>query len=127
MRGSIGKPGPGLCPVRGHSNVQGDRTMGIWERPPAHFLDALQKEFGFARPREHGLYVVASLRAMRDGKIHFFMGLGGNFVQAVSDTAIAIPAMRNVRMTVQVSTKINRSHLVCGETALILPTKGRTE
>jgi formate dehydrogenase major subunit len=126
-QGNIGREGAGLLPVRGHSNVQGDRTMGIWERPPATFLDALQKEFGFDPPREHGLDVVDSLRAMRDGKLHFFMGLGGNFVQAVSDTDIAIPAMRKVRMTVQVSTKINRSHLVCGETALILPTKGRTE
>lgn len=126
-QGNIGREGAGLLPVRGHSNVQGDRTMGIWERPPAAFLDALQKEFGFDPPREHGLDVVDSLRGMRDGKVHFFMGLGGNFVQAVSDTDIAIPAMRKVRMTVQVSTKINRSHLVCGETALILPTKGRTE
>lgn len=126
-QGNLGREGAGLLPVRGHSNVQGDRTMGIWERPPATFLDALQKEFGFDPPRKHGLDVVDSLRAMRDGKVHFFMGLGGNFVQAVSDTDIAIPAMRKVRMTVQVSTKINRSHLVCGETALILPTKGRTE
>ncbi|MEO6413406.1 MAG: FdhF/YdeP family oxidoreductase [Pedococcus sp.] len=126
-QGNIGREGAGLLPVRGHSNVQGDRTMGIWERPPAAFLDALQKEFGFDPPREHGLDVVDSLRGMRDGKVHFFMGLGGNFVQAVSDTDTAIPAMRKVRMTVQVSTKINRSHLVCGETALILPTKGRTE
>ncbi|WP_457255448.1 FdhF/YdeP family oxidoreductase [Pedococcus sp. P5_B7] len=126
-QGNIGREGAGLLPVRGHSNVQGDRTMGIWERPPAAFLDALQKEFGFDPPRAHGLDVVDSLRAMRDGKVHFFMGLGGNFVQAVSDTDIVIPAMRKVRMTVQVSTKINRSHLVCGETALILPTKGRTE
>ena len=126
-QGNIGREGAGLLPVRGHSNVQGDRTMGIWERPPAHFLDALQEEFGFDPPREDGLDVVDSLRGMRDGKVHFFMGLGGNFVQAVSDTDIAIPAMRKVRMTVQVSTKLNRSHLVCGETALILPTKGRTE
>jgi molybdopterin-dependent oxidoreductase alpha subunit len=126
-QGNIGREGAGLLPVRGHSNVQGDRTMGIWERPPSSFLDALQKEFGFDPPRENGLDVVDSLRAMRDGKVHFFMGLGGNFVQAVSDTDTAIPAMRKVRMTVQVSTKINRSHLVCGETALILPTKGRTE
>ncbi|TPG19415.1 FdhF/YdeP family oxidoreductase [Pedococcus bigeumensis] len=126
-QGNIGREGAGLLPVRGHSNVQGDRTMGIWERPPAAFLDALQKEFGFDPPRENGLDVVDSLRGMRDGKVHFFMGLGGNFVQAVSDTDTAIPVMRKVRMTVQVSTKLNRSHLVCGETALILPTKGRTE
>ena len=126
-QGNIGRPGAGLLPVRGHSNVQGDRTMGIWERPPAHFLDSLQAEFGFDPPREHGLDVVDSLRGLRDGKIHFFMGLGGNFVQAVPDTEIAIQALSRARMTVQVSTKINRSHLVCGDTALILPTKGRTE
>ncbi len=126
-QGNIGRPGAGLLPVRGHSNVQGDRTMGIWERPPAHFLDALEREFGFDPPREHGLDVVDSLRGMRDGKVHFFMGLGGNFVQAVPDTDTANLALRRARMTVQVSTKVNRSHLVCGETALILPTKGRTE
>src|SRR6478609_5199498 len=126
-QGNIGKPGAGLFPVRGHSNVQGDRTMGIWERPPAHFLDALQKEFGFNPPRENGLDTVDSVRAMRDRKAHFFLGLGGNFVQAVSDTDVAVEALRRARMTVQISTKINRSHLVCGDTALILPTKGRTE
>ncbi|MGA8978914.1 MAG: FdhF/YdeP family oxidoreductase, partial [Pedococcus sp.] len=123
-QGNIGKEGAGLLPVRGHSNVQGDRTMGIWERPPAHFLDALQREFGFDPPREHGLDVVDSLRGMRDGKVHFFMALGGNYIQAVPDTEMAMQALRQARMTVQVSTKINRSHLVCGETALILPTKG---
>jgi molybdopterin-dependent oxidoreductase alpha subunit len=126
-QGNIGKPGAGLLPVRGHSNVQGDRTMGIWERPPAHFLDALQEEFGFDPPRENGLDVVDTIRALRDGKAHFFMGLGGNFVQAAPDTDVVFAAMRRARMTVQVSTKLNRSHLVCGQTALILPTKGRTE
>jgi formate dehydrogenase major subunit len=126
-QGNIGKPGAGLLPVRGHSNVQGDRTMGIWERPPAKFLDALQKEFGFDPPRENGHDTVDSIRAMRDGEVHFFMGLGGNFVQATPDTDVTAEALRNTRMTVQVSTKINRSHLVCGDTALILPTLGRTE
>ncbi|MEP6561469.1 MAG: FdhF/YdeP family oxidoreductase [Nakamurella sp.] len=126
-QGNIGKHGAGLFPVRGHSNVQGDRTMGIWERPPAHFLDALQKEFGFDPPRPPGLDTVDSIRAMRDGQAHFFLGLGGNFVQAVSDTDVVVDAMRNARMTVHISTKVNRSHLVCGDTALILPTKGRTE
>jgi molybdopterin-dependent oxidoreductase alpha subunit len=126
-QGNIGKHGAGLFPVRGHSNVQGDRTMGIWERPPAHFLDALQKEFGFNPPRPHGLDTVDSIRAMRDGKAHFFLGLGGNFVQAASDTDVIVEAMHNTRMTVHISTKLNRSHLVCGDTALILPTKGRTE
>ena len=126
-QGNIGKPGAGLFPVRGHSNVQGDRTMGIWERPPATFLDALQKEFGFDPPRENGHDTVDSVRALRDGKAHFFLGLGGNFVQAAPDTDVVVEAMRRARMTVHVSTKLNRSHLICGDTALILPTKGRTE
>ncbi|VXB10657.1 FdhF/YdeP family oxidoreductase [Aeromicrobium sp. 9AM] len=126
-RGDIGKRGAGLCPVRGHSNVQGDRTMGIWERVPDHFLDALQAEFGFDPPREHGLDTVDAIRALRDGKAHFFMGLGGNFVQAAPDTDVTAQALRNAAMTVQVSTKLNRSHLECGDIALILPTMGRTE
>jgi formate dehydrogenase major subunit len=126
-RGDIGKPGAGLLPVRGHSNVQGDRTMGIWERPPQHFLDRLQAEFGFDPPREHGFDTVDSIRALRDGKAHVFLGLGGNFVQAAPDTDVTTEALRRARLTVHVSTKINRSHLVCGETALILPTLGRTE
>src|SRR6478672_11122422 len=126
-QGNIGKPGAGLFPVRGHSNVQGDRTMGIWERPPGHFLDALQKEFGFNPPRENGLDTVDAVRALRDGKAHFFLGLGGNFVSAAPDTDVTAAALRKTRMTVHISTKINRSHLVCGDTALILPTKGRTE
>ena len=126
-QGNIGKPGAGLFPVRGHSNVQGDRTMGIWERPPQNFLDALQLEFGFDPPREHGLDAVDSIRALRDGQAHVFVGLGGNFVQAAPDTEVVIEAMERARLTVHVSTKLNRSHLVCGRTALILPTLGRTE
>ncbi|GGG02939.1 formate dehydrogenase subunit alpha [Rhodococcoides trifolii] len=126
-QGNIGKPNAGLFPVRGHSNVQGDRTMGIWERAPKHFLDALEKEFGFDPPRENGLDTIDSIRAMRDGKVHFFLGLGGNFAQAAPDTNITFDAMRNTKMTVHISTKINRSHLVTGDVALILPTKGRTE
>ena len=127
VQGNIGKSGAGLLPVRGHSNVQGDRTMGIWERPPGPFLDALQREFGFDPPRENGLDVVDTIRALRDGRVHFFMGLGGNFVQAAPDTDVVVEAMQRARMTVHVSTKLNRSHLTCGQTALILPTKGRTE
>ncbi len=126
-QGNLGKPGAGLFPVRGHSNVQGDRTMGIWERPPAHFLDALEKEFGFDPPREHGIDVVDSIRGMRDGTVKVFMGLGGNFVQATPDTDVTVEAMRKTSLTVQVSTKLNRSHLVTGDTALILPTLGRTD
>lgn len=126
-QGNIGKRGAGLLPVRGHSNVQGDRTMGIWERVPEHFLDSIQQEFGFDPPREHGLDTVDSIRAMRDGKARFFLGLGGNFVQATPDSGVTFEAMRGMRTTVHISTKINRSHLVTGDTALILPTLGRTE
>ena len=126
-QGNIGKPGAGLLPVRGHSNVQGDRTMGIWERPPEHFLDRLQAEFGFDPPREHGYDTVDAIRALRDGQAHRLLGLGGNFVQAAPDTEVTAAALRRAALTVHVSTKINRSHLVCGETALILPTLGRTE
>jgi molybdopterin-dependent oxidoreductase alpha subunit len=126
-RGDIGKPGAGLFPIRGHSNVQGDRTMGIWERPPVKFLDSLQEEFGFDPPREHGLDTVDSIRAMRDGKAHVFIALGGNFVQAAPDTVVTGEALSKTRLTVQISTKLNRSHLRCGDTAMILPTLGRTE
>jgi len=126
-QGNIGKPGAGLCPVRGHSNVQGDRTMGIWEKVPDHFLDALRDEFHFEPKREHGLDTVDSIRALRDGKASFFMGMGGNFVSAVPDTVVAEAAMRKATLTVQVSTKLNRSHVVCGETAVILPALGRSE
>ena len=127
LQGNIGRPGAGLFPVRGHSNVQGDRTMGIWERPPAHFLDSLQKEFGFDPPREHGLDTVNAIRAFRDGDAKVFVGLGGNFVSATPDTDVTEKAMRKADLTVQVSTKLNRSHLVHGREALILPTLGRTE
>jgi len=126
-QGNIGKPGAGLLPVRGHSNVQGDRTMGIWDRPPPEFLDALQKEFGFDPPRENGFDTVDSIRALRDGRVHVFVGLGGNFLQATPDTDVVAAGLRGARLTVQISTKLNRSHLVCGQTALILPTLGRTE
>ena len=127
MQGNIGKPGAGLCPVRGHSNVQGDRTMGIWERPPQHFLDALRSEFGFDPPRENGLDTVASIRALSEGKAKVFFGMGGNFVAAAPDTHVTEDAMRRAELTVQVSTKLNRSHAVSGQEALILPTMGRTE
>ena len=126
-QGNIGKPGAGLCPVRGHSNVQGDRTMGVWEKAPDHFLDALGTEFHFAPPREHGYDTVDSIRALRDGKAQVFVGMGGNFVSATPDTIVVEEAMRGARLTVQVSTKLNRSHVVCGRTALILPTLGRSE
>ncbi|GAB2792534.1 FdhF/YdeP family oxidoreductase [Streptomyces daliensis] len=127
LRGNIGRPGAGVCPVRGHSNVQGDRTMGIFERPAPAFLDALEKEFGFAPPREHGLDVVRAIRALRDGQAKVFFAMGGNFVAASPDTDVTEDAMRRARLTVHVSTKLNRSHCVTGARALILPTLGRTE
>jgi molybdopterin-dependent oxidoreductase alpha subunit len=127
LRGNIGRPGAGPCPVRGHSNVQGDRTMGIWEKPPATFLGALGKEFGFEPPREHGWDTVDSIRAMRDGKVDVFFALGGNFAAATPDTAVTAAALTRCGLTVHVSTKLNRSHLLHGREALILPCLGRTE
>jgi molybdopterin-dependent oxidoreductase alpha subunit len=127
LRGMIGKPGAGLCPVRGHSNVQGDRTMGIWEKMPERFLAALDTRFGIISPREHGLDTVDAIRAMRDGRAKVFMGMGGNFALATPDTAVTETALRNCSLTVQVSTKLNRSHLVTGREALILPSLGRTD
>ncbi|WP_026004942.1 FdhF/YdeP family oxidoreductase [Streptomyces sp. AA1529] len=127
LRGNIGRPGAGVCPVRGHSNVQGDRTMGIFERPAPAFLDALEQEFGFAPPRAHGYDVVRAIRAMRDGQVKVFLAMGGNFVAASPDTGVTETAMRRARLTVHVSTKLNRSHCVTGARALILPTLGRTE
>ncbi|MFG2221630.1 FdhF/YdeP family oxidoreductase [Streptomyces sp. NPDC048644] len=127
LRGNIGRPGAGVCPVRGHSNVQGDRTMGIFERPNDAFLDALEKEFGFAPPREHGFDVVRAIRALRDGQAKVFFAMGGNFVSATPDTDVTEAAVRRARLTVHVSTKLNRSHTITGARALILPTLGRTE
>jgi molybdopterin-dependent oxidoreductase alpha subunit len=127
LQGMIGKPGAGLCPVRGHSNVQGDRTMGIWEKAPDSFLDAIGAEFGFEPPREHGFDAADAVRALRDGRAKIFIGLGGNFAGAMSDTHVTEAALRSAALTVQISTKLNRSHLAAGRNALILPTLGRTE
>jgi molybdopterin-dependent oxidoreductase alpha subunit len=127
MRGMIGKPGAGLCPVRGHSNVQGDRTMGIWEQMPEEFLAALDSRFGIVSPREHGVDTVDAIRAMRDGRAKVFMGMGGNFAMATPDTEVTEAALRSCSLTVQLSTKLNRSHVVHGATALILPSLGRTD
>jgi len=127
LRGNIGKPGAGASPIRGHSNVQGDRTMGIWEQMPPAFLDAIEREFGFDPPREHGLDAVQTIKGMRDGAIKVFLAVGGNLVAAISDTTAAEAAFRAAEMTVQISTKLNRSHAVVGGEALILPTMGRTE
>jgi molybdopterin-dependent oxidoreductase alpha subunit len=127
LRGSIGRPGAGLCPVRGHSNVQGDRTMGISERPPAALLDALATRFSFEPPREHGYDTVEAIAAMAAGEVDVFVGLGGNFVAAAPDTDVTAAAMERCALSVQVSTKLNRSHVRCGREALILPCLGRTE
>jgi molybdopterin-dependent oxidoreductase alpha subunit len=127
MRGMIGKPGAGVCPVRGHSNVQGDRTMGIWEKMPETFLAALDDRFGITSPRKHGHDTVDAIRAMRDGRATVFVGMGGNFASATPDTEVTEAALRNCALTVQISTKLNRSHTVHGRTALILPTLGRTD
>ncbi|HVF86602.1 MAG TPA: FdhF/YdeP family oxidoreductase, partial [Pyrinomonadaceae bacterium] len=127
LRGQIGKPGAGVCPVRGHSNVQGDRTMGIWERPTEAFLEALAREFDFAPPPRHGYDTVESIKAMHGGKAKVFFALGGNFLSATPDTEYTAEALRRTRLTVHVSTKLNRAHLVTGEQALILPCLGRTE
>lgn len=127
LRGSIGKPGAGVCPVRGHSNVQGDRTMGIWERPRPAFLDALEREFGFAPPRHPGFDVVETIHAMHEGRVKVFFAMGGNFLSATPDTERTAEALRRTRLTVHVSTKLNRAHLVTGQRALILPCLGRTE
>lgn len=127
LRGNIGKPGAGLCPVRGHSNVQGDRTVGINEKPSDAFLDALEKEFGFTVPRNHGHNVLAAIGAMLDGSAKAFIGLGGNFARATPDSALVEKAMKSLRLTVNIATKPNHSHLMPGETAFILPCLGRTE
>lgn len=127
LRGQVGKPGAGFCPVRGHSNVQGDRTVGIWERPKADFLDRLGAEFGFEPPRNHGFDTVRSIQAMHDGQAKIFFALGGNFLSATPDTDFTAAALRRCRLTAHVSTKLNRSHLITGDTALILPCLGRTE
>ncbi|HXQ81300.1 MAG TPA: FdhF/YdeP family oxidoreductase [Opitutaceae bacterium] len=127
LGGNIGRPGAGPCPVRGHSNVQGDRTMGICERPSGEFLDRLASEFGFDPPRKPGADVVDSIKAMHSGRIRVFFALGGNFLSATPDTEFTAAALRGCRLTAHVSTKLNRSHLVTGRTALILPCLGRSE
>jgi formate dehydrogenase major subunit len=127
LRGNFGRPGAGICPVRGHSNVQGDRTVGIDEKPKPELLDQLERVFGFKPPRAHGHTVVDAIGAMIDGRAKVFIGLGGNFVAAVPDKPIAEAAMRRLRLTVAISTKLNRGHLVHGEQALILPCLARSD
>jgi len=127
LKGSIGKPGAGTCPVRGHSNVQGDRTMGIYEKPSLKFLKAIENNFQFIPPRHAGYDVVESIKAMQQGKVKVFFAMGGNFLSATPDTHYTAAAMRKCKLTVHVSTKLNRSHLVHGEEALILPCLARSD
>ncbi len=127
LRGQIGRKGAGVCPVRGHSNVQGDRTVGIWEKMNKAFMEALGKEFNFSPPEKHGFDTVRSIEAMHQGKVKVFVALGGNFLVATPDTNYTSEAMQRCRLTVQISTKLNRAHLITGEQALILPCLGRTE
>jgi molybdopterin-dependent oxidoreductase alpha subunit len=127
LRGNIGRDGAGPCPIRGHSNVQGNRTCGIDHRPSTAFLDRLGEACGFDPPREHGLGTVATIEAMHSGKVKVFVALGGNFALATPDLPYTFEALRNCELIVQVSTKLNRSHIVHGERALILPCLGRTE
>ena len=127
LRGQVGKPGAGFCPVRGHSNVQGDRTMGIWEQPTPQFLDSLEKEFHFRPPRNPGYDTVHAIQAMHRGDAKVFFALGGNFLSATPDTEYTAEALRRCRLTAHVSTKLNRAHLITGKRALILPCLGRTE
>ncbi|MFT6990263.1 MAG: molybdopterin-dependent oxidoreductase alpha subunit [Paraglaciecola sp.] len=127
LQGNLGKPGAGVCPVRGHSNVQGDRTMGIWEKPSATFLDALQQTYDFKVPREHGYDTIETIQAMAQGQIKVLFALGGNFYRATPDHTATKQALGKCELTVQVSTKLNQSHLYTGKNALILPALGRTE
>ncbi|MGC6431559.1 MAG: FdhF/YdeP family oxidoreductase [Jejuia sp.] len=127
LKGSIGKEGAGTCPVRGHSNVQGDRTVGIWEAAPQAFLDKIEAKYGFKPTNTHGYSVIEAIKGMYEKKAKVFFGLGGNFISAVPDTAYSAQALANCNLTVHVSTKLNRSHLVTGKEALILPCLGRAE
>ncbi len=127
LKGSIGKPGAGTCPVRGHSNVQGDRTMGIYEKPSKLFLDNIEKVFDFTPPQAHGYDTVEAIHAMHKGDAKVFIAMGGNFLSATPDTNYTAEALRNCDLTVHVSTKLNRSHLVHGKEALILPCLGRSD
>ena len=127
LRGNIGRPGAGVCPVRGHSNVQGDRTMGIWERPSPRLLDSLAERYHFEPPRAVGTDVVDTIKAMHRGHIKVFFAMGGNFLSATPDTELTAEALQNCTLTAHVSTKLNRAHLVTGRQALILPCLGRSE
>ncbi len=127
LKGSIGHEGAGTFPVRGHSNVQGNRSVGTYEKPSQKLLDSVEKVFGFKPPQEHGLGTVEAIKAMYESKAKVFFGMGGNFLSATPDTNYTSKAMTNCDLTVHVSTKLNRSHLVHGQVGIILPTLGRTD
>src|SRR5262249_49610100 len=127
LRGNIGRQGAGLCPVRGHSNVQGDRTMGIYHMPRPAFLDALGELYQFTPPRTPGVDTVAAIHALERGELDAFVSLGGNFVSAVPDTARAARGLERCALTVGITTKLNRTQLYPGATALLLPCLGRSE
>ena len=127
LRGNIGRPGAGPCPVRGHSNVQGDRTMGIWERPGEAFLAALEREFGFAPPRAHGFSTIEAIHALHEGRAKFFFAMGGNFAAASPDTAYTEEALARAELAVHVATTLNRTHVVAGRESILLPCLSRSE
>jgi len=127
LRGNLGRQGAGACPVRGHSNVQGDRTMGIWEKPDTAFLQRLGDRYKFTPPAQHGFDTVDTIKAMAMGRVKALLALGGNFLAAAPDSGFTEQAVQKCALTVQISTKLNRSHTVTGETALILPVLGRSE
>ena len=127
LRGNIGKPGGNILPVRGHSNVQGQRTVGITEKPELAPLDEIERQFGFSPPRDKGMDAAETGEAVLAGELHAFLGLGGNFVRAIPDTVIMEEAWRKIPLTVQISTKLNRSHVIHGKISYILPCLGRTE
>ncbi|SFU98986.1 oxidoreductase alpha (molybdopterin) subunit [Pseudoduganella namucuonensis] len=127
LRGNVGKPGAGVMPVRGHSNVQGDRTVGVTNRPKAEWLQGLERVFGFTPPSEPGLDAVATIHGLLDGSVHAFTGLGGNFAVAGPDSPRVLAAMSNCKLTVHIATKLNRTHLYPGAIGLLLPCLGRTE
>src|SRR5690606_38640476 len=127
LRGNIGRPGAGVCPVRGHSNVQGDRTMGIHSAPSEAFLAALDARFGIRAPRARGLDAVGAVRAMERGEVDVFVALGGNFARAMSDTGRTLRALQKTKLAVHVATKLNQTHVASGERAILLPCLGRSE
>jgi molybdopterin-dependent oxidoreductase alpha subunit len=127
LKGLVGRRGAGLCPVRGHSNVQGDRTMGVSEKPDPHFMERLHQEFHFTPPTEPGVDVVSAIEALEAGDVRVLMSLGGNLSRVVPDTTRSELALANCALSIQVATKLNRTHLIAGQTAIVLPTLGRTE